>query len=173
MAALARLRSTAPLGRRCSHCYTCTSLKIKLEVSLGPCAANENIACCWRLNRLGAVIEIAANNRTLAGVTHAGPARPSDRDIERLGEFEQAGKPRVPRDGHAASHKSDLRPRTLCRPDESGLLARLADYILRGRSSGSKSLAMNTLRLHAPFLQSRCKCIQESRWAAVESDSVD
>ena len=62
-----------------------------------------------RLDRLGAVLEIAGDEGRLAAVAHAGAARPADRYVAGLGELEQAGVVRAPWDGEVAAGELDRR----------------------------------------------------------------
>src|SRR5262249_15193131 len=53
-------------------------------------AANENVACSGLFEWLRSVNDLPRNQTTLTAVTNAGPARPTDRDVARLGQLQNA-----------------------------------------------------------------------------------
>src|SRR6266481_338880 len=59
--------------------------EIDHDIALGPRAAYQRIAVGRRLNRVGPIADVAADERRLAIVADPGAARPSHRYIARLG----------------------------------------------------------------------------------------
>src|SRR5712691_2429446 len=53
-------------------------------------AANEKVALGWLFEWLRSVDDRPGNQTTLTVVTNTGPARPTDRDIARLGQLQDA-----------------------------------------------------------------------------------
>ena len=141
-------------------------LQVKLNIPPRPRTADQNITRRRRLNRLRAVINLSADHRTLACVTHPRAACPPYRDIERLGEFKQTPKFGVPPGRNSASHESNLRTRSLQRPASFRWLTSPADHARRERLTGPESLAMDMLTIHAPVMKPCLKCAEKTRRAA-------
>src|SRR5262245_21497401 len=72
-------------------------------------AADERAAVGGRLDGVGAVGDLAGDERRLAGVADPGGAGPADGYVTGLGELEEAGVVAVPADGEIAASELDRR----------------------------------------------------------------
>lgn len=72
--------------------------KIERNITLRLAAANQHIAVGGWIDRIGLITHVAGDERRLAGVTDTGAARPSHRQVTRLGKLEQALERRTPSD---------------------------------------------------------------------------
>src|SRR5262245_59478898 len=66
------------------------ALQVQDDVGARLGAADQHLAAGGLLQRVRAVADVAGQQRSLAGVAHAGPAGVADRDITGVGELEQA-----------------------------------------------------------------------------------
>src|SRR3954453_6442572 len=73
-------------------------------------AADEHAPVGGWLHRVGAVTDTAGDERRRTGLADAGSARPPDRYVARLGEFEQAAVVVTPRDREIAAGKAIAGP---------------------------------------------------------------
>src|SRR6266404_3437256 len=85
--------------------------EIDHDIALGPRAAYQRIAVGRRLNRVGPIADVAADERRLAIVADPVAARPSHRYIARLGHLQEALERRVQTDIEAAAREGYQRPR--------------------------------------------------------------
>src|SRR4029453_6405051 len=72
-------------------------------------AADERAAVGGGLDGVGAVGDLAGNERRLAGMADAGAAGPADGYVTGLGELEEAGVVAAPADGEIAASELDRR----------------------------------------------------------------
>src|SRR4051795_511485 len=70
-------------------------------------AADEHAPVGGWIHRIGAVTDTAGDERCRTGLADAGSARPPDRYVARLGEFEQAAVVVTPRDREVAAGERD------------------------------------------------------------------
>src|SRR4051794_8875029 len=82
--------------RACAH--ACRS-QIEHDIVVWLGAADERASVGGEFDGVGAVSDIASDERGLAGVADAGAARPADGYVACFGEFEQAGVVAAPWDG--------------------------------------------------------------------------
>src|SRR5262245_30626428 len=105
-----------PRGRSAawSPSRTAPRSQVEHEAILRLRAADERAAAGGRLDGVGAVGDLAGNERRLAGMANAGAAGPADGYVTGLGELEQAGVVAVPADGEIAASELDI-GRASCR----------------------------------------------------------
>src|SRR5262245_65696441 len=101
-----------PAARSASRAAACS--QVEHEPVLRLRAADERAAVGGRLDGVGAVGDLAGNERRLAGMADAGAAGPTDGYVAGLGELEQAGVVAVPADGEIAASELEI-GRASCR----------------------------------------------------------
>ena len=124
--------------------------QIEHNIGAWPAAADQEIAVRWRHKRLDEVIDGASDKPGLAIVADSGTARPSHRDIARLGQFEEALERRAPADIETALREGYEWPR-------AGGAGRQVRRLERGRGDSrrhgrtrSEYLAVDVVGGHAP-----------------------
>src|SRR5208282_6250749 len=84
-------------------------LKIERDLAAGLRAADQRAARRGWLERVRPVADLAADQPGLAGVADAGPAAEPDGDVAGLGQLQEAGEGRVPRDRQVTAAERDHR----------------------------------------------------------------
>src|SRR4051794_21658400 len=79
--------------------------EVEDDVALWLGTADERASRGCRLDRVGAVVEVAGDDCRLAGVADPGAARPSDGDVAGFCELEQAGVVAAPGNGQIAARE--------------------------------------------------------------------
>ena len=141
-----------------------SQVKHDLIARLG--AANQQGAVGRSFEWLWLVADGAGNQSALAAMTDPRPARPPDRNIAGLGEFEQALQRRIPVDNEAAASERDQRSyagrssRQVRRP------TRCVHHTGCAGWSRPEDLCVHPLRADASGSQPAGQVSQERGWAA-------
>lgn len=115
-------RTSAPLvpfdkkARQLHNSPTKIQLQVDYDVACRLAAADQHGAFGGRLNRVRLVVDSTDDEPGLAAVAHPGPARPSDGDIARLGEVEEAVKRGAPADIEVTPRTTPAARRLQARP---------------------------------------------------------
>src|SRR3954453_11674786 len=139
--------------------------EIQNYVAARSCAADQRASVGSRFDRIRAVVHAPRDQRCLACMADAGPARPAHRHVAGLGEFEQRGVVLAPRNAEIAARELDRRAAA---GRTGGCVRRARRYRrdagrLTGR--GAERLRVNTGGLEAQGCQSRAYLLHERRWA--------
>src|ERR1700722_12002070 len=80
-------------------------LKIQSDTRVWLGAADEHVPGSGHVQRLRIINNRSGNQTGHAGVTNSSPARPSDRNVARFRQFEQASEFRIPSGGNPATRE--------------------------------------------------------------------